>query len=103
MKTTAEFLLTARLTRASSIPLPFLLSCGCRLQNLEGTHKSIIHSHHCSGIVKFTTVVGRRENRYKFSPSEEFITVFDHLMRSHDEIKIMFFKKFLDNFLSKCE
>lgn len=31
------------------------------LTHLEGAEQTLVHAHHCTGIIEFTTVVGRTE------------------------------------------
>lgn len=44
-----------------------------------------------------TTIVGRAEQRYELSFGKEFVTVFDDLMGSANQIEIMFVQKFVYN------
>jgi hypothetical protein len=74
-----------------------------RLENLETAHQGIIHAHHCSSIVKLTTVVGRREQSYQLPPCKEFIPILDNLVSSADQIQIMPIEELGYNILTKGE
>jgi len=54
----------------------------CRLQNLKRAHQVIIHTHHCTSIVKFTTVVWSWKYRNKLPVSEEFIPILYNLHKN---------------------
>ena len=80
-----------------------LLRCTSGLQNLERAHQSIIHSHHCTCIVKLSTIVGSGKYSYQFTIGKEFISVFDDLMGSHNEVEVVTVEEFMDDIYAECE
>ncbi len=54
----------------------FLLSW---FENLKWAHESVVHTHHCSSIVKFTTVVWSREYGDKLTLCKKFVTILHYL------------------------
>jgi len=86
-----------------SIRLFSLLRIGCWLQNLERAHQCIIYGHHCTGIIKFPTIVWCRKYGHQFSPCKEFISILYNLMGSDNKIKIVFIQKFFHDLWSECE
>lgn len=60
-----------------------------RLEDLEGAQQGLIDTHHRAGIVEFTTVVWRREQRDKLPLSKELVAVFDNLVRAADEVHVV--------------
>jgi len=80
-----------------------LLRRTSRLQNLERTHQRIIHSHHGTRIIKLSTIVGCRKHRHQFAIGKEFVSVFDDLMGSHDEVEVMAVEEFVDDVYSEGE
>lgn len=53
---------------------------------LERTSKFLVDIHHCSGIVKFATVVDCAEDSYQSSIGEELVPLLYYLMGSADQI-----------------
>jgi hypothetical protein len=45
-----------------------------------------IHHHNRSGIIEFAAIIGSREDRHQLSIGLEFISVFDYLMCSYNDI-----------------
>jgi len=72
----------------SSASNGFLLSW---LQNLEGAHQGLVHSHHGTCIIELSTVVGSTEQSHELSLSEELVAVFHDLMGSADEVHLVLF------------
>lgn len=56
---------------------------------LERTQQTLIHAHHCTSIVKLSTVIGRAEERDQLPLREEFIPVFNDLMSAANQVHIM--------------
>ena len=73
-----------------------------RFQDREAAHQSIVNRHQGSRVVKFTAVVRRAEDSHELSITEELISIFDDLMRSANQINIIFLKEALNYGLSKC-
>lgn len=74
-----------------------------RQNYLETAHQRFVNAHHSAGIVEFATVVWRREKRDELPLGEEFITVFDHLMRPAYEIHIMTIQELRHDVWTECE
>ena len=53
--------------------------------HLKWAHQSLIHTHHCTGIVKFATVVWSREQRHQLTLGKELITVLHHLKERREK------------------
>ena len=65
---------------SSSFVLCLLHGFLCRWsKNLKGTHQIFINTHYTTSIIKFTAIIGCRENRYQLTFCKEFITIFDNL------------------------
>lgn len=56
-----------------------LLSTPIDKTYLEGAHQCLIHTHHGTCIIEFTTVVGCREERYQLTFCKELISILDDL------------------------
>ncbi len=74
-----------------------------RLQNLKRTHQCIIHSHHGSGVIKFSTIVGCREYCHQFTICKELISILNNLVRSNYQVQIMTIEEFMYNIYSKSK
>lgn len=48
---------------------------------LEGTHESLIYTHHSSSVIKLPTVVWRRKYCYKLPLGKELIPILNNLQR----------------------
>ena len=92
-----------RPTLSSAISGPKILSFICRLENLKAAHKSLINAHHCTRVVKLTTIVRCTEESNKLATLEKFVAVFDDLMRTADQIDVMFLVKLSHHLLTKCK
>ena len=66
--------------------LLFLLSW---LENLEAAHKSIINGHHCSCIVKLSTVVRGTEQGHELPLGKELVAVLHHLVSPTNEVYVV--------------
>lgn len=64
---------------------------------LERTQQALIHAHHCPGIIKLAAVVWCAEKRDELTFREEFVTIFDDLVSSADQIHVMFLQEPGDN------
>lgn len=62
-------------------------------QDLERAEQRFVNRHHCAGIVEFSTVIRRREQGYQLSLGEKLVSVFDNLMRSADQIHVVFLQE----------
>ena len=60
---------------------------------LERTEQAFIHAHHSSSVIKFAAVVRRTEKGHQLPFREEFVTVFDDLMCSADQVHVMFLQE----------
>lgn len=61
--------------------------------NLEGTQQTLVDTHHGTGIVKLSTVVGGTEQSYQLALGEELISVLDYLVGSADQVHVMFLQE----------
>lgn len=77
-------------TRAAGTTIAELLFLLSWLQNLEAAHESIVDGHHGAGIVELSAVVRRGEECNELTLSEEFVAVFNDLMRAANQIYVMF-------------
>lgn len=59
------------------------------MAHLEGTQQALIYAHHGAGIVKLAAVVWSTEERDELALGEELVAVFDHLMRTADQVHVM--------------
>jgi hypothetical protein len=64
---------------------------------LKATSQAIINIHHCSTIVKLSTVVWCGEDCDQLSLIEKFIPILYHLMSSTDEVQLVFFQEVCDD------
>merc|ERR1719229_68317 len=78
----------------------FLIS---RLQYLKRAHQSLVYRHHCTRIVKFAAIVWCTEEGDQLALGEEFVSIFNNLMSSAYQIKIMLVQELCHNFCSKCK
>jgi len=69
-------------TTAKAISLDYII-------HLKTAHQGFIDAHHTTSIVKLAAIVWRGEQRHELSFGEEFITVFDYLMRPAYQIHVM--------------
>lgn len=67
------------------------------LEDLERAEQALIHAHHSTRIVEFTAVVWRAEQSDKLSLGEELVSVLDDLMRSADEVHVVFLQESRDD------
>jgi hypothetical protein len=74
-----------------------------RLQDLERTQKTLVDTHHSTGIVEFATVVRSAEQSNKLALAKELVAVFDNLMGSADQIHVMLLQETGDDVWSKGE
>lgn len=86
---------------SSSSSICKLLLLLCWFQNLETAHQCIINWHHCSSIVKLSTIVRSWKESDQLSFSKELITIFNDLMSSANQVNVMFFAEGCHNFLAK--
>jgi hypothetical protein len=61
--------------------------------NLERAQEALVHAHHGAGVVELSAVVGGTEESHKLTFREEFIAVLHDLMRTADQIHIMFLQE----------
>ena len=86
--------------RSSSVSISGLRGTG-RFENLKTTHECIIHGHHCSSIVEFSTVVWSGKNCNEFPSSKEFVTIFHNLMRTNHQIQVVTTEELSNNVSAK--
>lgn len=53
---------------------------------LEGTKQCLIHTHHSTRVIEFSTVIRRREQSHQLSLREELVPVFDDLQEAKKAI-----------------
>ena len=70
---------------------------------LERTKQALINTHHCTSIVKFSTIVRSAEQCYELSLREKLITILDDLMRTAYQIHVVFLKETRDDIGTKRE
>jgi len=70
---------------------------------LERAQQALINTHHCTSVIKFTTVIGRGEQGDELSLGEEFVTVFNDLVSTTYEVHVMLLQKSRDNIRAECE
>ena len=56
---------------------------------LERTQQTLINAHHGAGVIKLAAVIGSTEQCHELAFREEFVTVFNDLMGSADEVHVM--------------
>jgi len=71
-----------------------LLFALCWLQNLKRAHQSLIHRHHRSSIIEFSTVIRCREKGDELSFRKKFVAVFHHLVSSTNEVEVVLLQEF---------
>lgn len=71
------------------------------LQDRETAHQGVIHGHKCARIVEFSAVVRCTKNGDKLTSTEEFISVFDDLMGTANQVNIIFLQEALNNSLAE--
>jgi hypothetical protein len=60
---------------------------------LERAQQTLIYTHHGTCVVKFATVVRCTKQRNQLPLGEEFVTVLHHLMRSADQVHVVFLQE----------
>ena len=50
---------------------------------LERTHESLVYTHHCSSIVKLSTIVRSREQCHQLTPGKELVPILNNLVITH--------------------
>lgn len=74
-----------------------------RLEDLEGAQQGLVHAHHGARIVEFAAVVGGGEQRDQLTLGEELVSVFNHLMRTADQVHVVFLQEARHNVRAECE
>jgi hypothetical protein len=74
-----------------------------RLQNLERAEQALVHAHHGTSIVKFTTVVGCAEQSDELALGEELVAIFHDLVRTADEVHVVLLEESGDDIGAKSE
>ena len=90
-------------TRSSTVSSPKILSFICRLENLKAAHECLINAHHCTRVVKLATIIRCTEECNKLAALEEFVAVFNDLMRAADQIDVVLLVKLSHHLLTKCK
>ena len=70
---------------------------------LEGAEQALINAHHGSSIVELATVIGCAEQGDKLSFGEKLVAVLNDLMRSADEIHVVFLQEARDDVRAEGE
>jgi hypothetical protein len=70
---------------------------------LERAEQALVNAHHRTSIVKFTTVIGRTEQRYELALREELITVLNDLVSTTNEVHIVLLQEARYDVWPKCE
>lgn len=71
----------------------FTLVLICRLEDLKGALKYLVHTYDAC-IFKLATVVGSREECHQLLLNKELIAIFYHLMCLADEAQVMLVQEF---------
>ena len=58
-------------------------------ENLEAAHESIVNGHHCSCIVKLSTIVRGTEQGHELPLGKELVAVFHHLVSPTNEVYVV--------------
>jgi hypothetical protein len=87
--------LLSRMTSLS--PAAELLFLLCWLEDLEGAEQTLVHAHHGTGVVELAAVVGGAEQRNELTLGEELIAILNDLMRTADEVHVVFLQEARDN------
>ena len=66
---------------------------GNKVLYLERTQQTLVHAHHRAGIVKLSAVIGCTEQRNQLPLREELVAIFDDLMRTTDQVHVMFLQE----------
>lgn len=66
-----------------------LLLLFCWFQNLKRAQERFVDTHHCTCIVKFPTVIWCRKQCNQLSFCKEFVSIFNDLMRSANQVHIV--------------
>lgn len=66
-----------------------LLLLFCWFENLERAQESLVDAHHGPRIVKFTTVIWRREKSDELPLCKELVSIFDDLVRSANQVHVV--------------
>lgn len=70
---------------------------------LERTKQALINTHHCTSIIKFTTVVRSAEQRHELSLGEELVAILDDLMGTAYQIHVVFLEETRDDVGTECK
>lgn len=74
---------TASGVQATELPiLALVLISG--LEDLEGAHEGLVHTHHGTSIVKLATVVGGREECHQLPFGKELVAIFYNLVKDRN-------------------
>lgn len=75
----------------------------CSRTHLERTQQALVHAHHCTCIVKLAAVVGCTEQGDELSFAEELVAVFDDLVRTADQVHVVFLQEAGDDIRTEGE
>ena len=70
---------------------------------LEGAQQTLVDTHHCTGVVKLSAIIGSTEQRDQLPLREELIAIFNHLMGSTYQIHVMLLQEARNYIRAKCE
>lgn len=74
-----------------------------RLQYLEGTHESVVHTHHGTGVVELAAVVGSTEQSDELPLGEEFVAVLHDLVRAADQVEVVLLEEHANDLWTEHE
>ena len=64
-----------------------------RATYLERTQQTLVNTHHCASVVKFAAVIWCTEESNQLSFGEELVAVFHNLMRSANQVHVVFLQE----------
>ena len=70
---------------------------------METAHQISINRHDGTTIVEFITVVGGREDSNKLTLGEKLITIFNNLVSTANEIKVVFAEELFNDISTESE
>lgn len=74
-----------------------------RKTNLEGTQQTLVDTHHCSGIVELSTVVGGTEQSNQLALREELVAVLNDLVGTAYQVHVVLLQESRNDVGPECE
>lgn len=74
-----------------------------RKTNLERAKQALVDGHHSTRVVELAAVVRCAEQRHKLALGEKFVAVLDYLMRTADQVHVVFLEESRHNVRPKGE